>query len=626
MRRHIVLALTAGLVLALLPGAVGQARPASTPDPNVIPGAYIVVLHEAAGDPDGVAADHQRDHGARVTHVYRHALRGYAASMSDRSAARIARDSRVAWVEQDQLVYALAQSMPTGVDRVAAPTTNATAVAHLGIDGVDNKRVDVDVAIIDTGIDHNHPDLNVVSGTDCTGGGPFSSNCTDGLAGDGNGHGTHVAGTVGALDNGIGVVGVAPGARLHAVKVLRNDGSGYMSWIAAGIDWVTARAPGVAKPPGGNNIEVANMSLGCACTSAALDTALNKSVNAGVTHVVAAGNSNLDLKDNVYSPARHPKVITVSALSDGDGKSGGAKAPTCRSGEGDDIAATFTNYDSSGTYVDITAPGVCINSTWPSNSYKSISGTSMAAPHVAGGAALLASLGKYAGKPTDIAGTLKAAGNLGWTDTKNDGHHERLLDVSKADTFAPQFVGETTPASVPVAPSVLGATAVSSSQIDLKWTDNSDNEDGFRIEQADGTSWLFVASVGAGVQAYSHVGLAASTTYTYRVIAYNSAGYSPPSNEASATTWSLDSGGALTASFTYSCDKNICTFDASASGATAYSWDFGDDGEGSGVRPTHTYTAAGSWNVVLTAFKDADSKTATQTVSCTTRGRNIQCR
>lgn len=396
---------------------------------------YIVVLHDGV-DPDSAAADHRRSHGARVEFVYRHALSGYSARMSPQAAERITNDRRVASVERDQLVYANEQTMPTGVDRVATPDAIAGEVPHLTIDGTDDKRVDVDVAVIDTGIDDSHPQLNVVGGVDCAGGSPWKGSCKEVLPGDGDGHGTHVAGTIGAIDDGSGVVGVAPGARLWAVKVLRDDGSGYMSWIAAGIDWVTAN--------GGKNgpISVANMSLGCQCTSSALDTALTNSVAAGVVHVVAAGNSDLDLRTNAYSPAKHDDVITVSALSDANGRSGGGTdAPACWTSQGDDVPATFTNFDSSGDVIDITAPGVCILSTVPGGGYASYNGTSMASPHVAGAAALLTSQKHplFSDDVDVVRNTLVTNGNDGWTEAKDD-VPERLLDVSNTTVFTPKTI------------------------------------------------------------------------------------------------------------------------------------------------------------------------------------------
>ncbi len=184
-------------------------------------------------------------------------------------------------IEADRPIQALGHggtaNAPTGVRRTFAPTS-----ANIGIEGHDDKRVDVDVAIIDTGIDLDHPDLNVAGGKNCQKRTSYD---------DGNGHGTHVAGTVGGLDNGAGAVGMAPGARLWAVRVLDNSGSGTWSSVICGIDWVTAQhAP---------TIEVANMSLGGSgsdgtCASSSLHQAICNSVGSGVTYAVAAGNSSAD--------------------------------------------------------------------------------------------------------------------------------------------------------------------------------------------------------------------------------------------------------------------------------------------------------------------------------------------
>jgi subtilisin len=241
--------------------------------------------------------------------------------------------------------------------------------------------------VIDTGINKTHPDLNVVGGRNFAS--FFLSKDGNDKYEDGHGHGTHVAGTIAALDNGNGAVGVAPGARLYGVKVLSNSGTGYQSWIINGIDWVTAHA---------DTIEVANMSLGGSGTddrncgnsnNDAYHKAICKSVAAGVTYTVAAGNSNADLKNSV--PATYDEVLTVTAVSDSDGIPGGqGAAPSCRTGEKDDYAALFSNYATLTSDQDhtIAAPGVCIYSTWKNGGYNTISGTSMASPHVAGAAAL----------------------------------------------------------------------------------------------------------------------------------------------------------------------------------------------------------------------------------------------
>jgi subtilisin len=351
--------------------AVGVITPASQAAPaGAIAGSYIVVLEDGTSARN-VSADHARRFGAEIENIYRSALTGYSARMSASQVERVAADTRVAWIQLDRTVHAAAQSLPTGVNRVDAELSPTAA-----INGAD-QRVNVDVAVLDTGVDLDHPDLNVYTAG--------ARNCSTGRsADDGNGHGTHVAGTIGALDNTSGVVGVAPGARLWPVRVLNNAGSGSWSAVICGIDYVTAHA---------DLIEVANMSLSgsgaddgnCgAGNNDALHAAICESVAAGVTYAVAAGNNASNAAG--FVPAAYNEVITVSALADFNGQPGGGAAATCRS-DVDDTFASFSNY---GNDVDRIAPGVCINSTWKGGGYNTISGTSMATPHVAGGAALYA--------------------------------------------------------------------------------------------------------------------------------------------------------------------------------------------------------------------------------------------
>ncbi|MFN2589011.1 MAG: S8 family serine peptidase, partial [Actinomycetota bacterium] len=281
------------------------------------------------------------------------------------------------------------------VDRIDTELSPTAAIN--GVDGP----IDVDIAIIDSGIDLDHPDLNVVASTGCAGGGPFSQKCTDGAGDDDNGHGSHVAGIAAARDNGFGVVGVAPGARLHAVKVLDSRGSGYTSWIIAGIDWVTARAA---------TIEVANMSLGGQGWSSSYRTAVANSVAKGVVYYVAAGNEMRDVygTDGTFGtsddtiPASFPEVGTISALADFDGRPGGLGSGSYSYGVGctenrDDSFACFSNYarnvtnnpvTSSGGKIDMMLPGTAIVSTYSQGRYASTHGTSQASPHAAGLAAL----------------------------------------------------------------------------------------------------------------------------------------------------------------------------------------------------------------------------------------------
>jgi subtilisin len=372
---------------------------------------YVIVLKDSVSA-ERISNAHARSYEASVTHVYRSALKGYAARMSEHAAARIARDPRVEWIEPDRVVTTAVQSVPTGVDRVDAELSPTAR-----IDGSDD-RVNVDVAVIDTGVDLDHPDLNVYRAG--------AKNCSTGKsADDGNGHGSHVAGTIGALDNNLGVVGVAPGARLWPVRVLNNAGSGTISSVVCGIDYVTAHAA---------QIEVANMSLGgsgsddgnCGNTNKdAEHRAICRSVGAGVTYAVAAGNNHGDAAS--FVPAAYDEVMTVSALADFNGKPGSGAAATCRADE-DDTFANFSNY---GLDIDLIAPGVCIRSTWKGGGYNTISGTSMASPHVAGGAALYKA-GNPSATPETVKGALQTSGTLDWSWPSQDGDpvQERLLNVA----------------------------------------------------------------------------------------------------------------------------------------------------------------------------------------------------
>jgi subtilisin len=398
--------LAVGGMLAALLVSVMAAMPSAAAAPSGT-GSYIVVLKDTAS-PSTMARAHAGRYGARVGHVYRHALKGYSATLSSNRVAALKADPSVAAVAPDLPVHAFVQTLPTGINRIDGELSSTTS-------GDGSGDVNVDIAILDTGISNSHPELNVVGGTNCVGG--TSSN-------DDHGHGSHVAGIAAARDNGDGVVGVAPGARLHAVKVLNAAGSGTTSQIICGIDWVTARA---------GTIEVANMSLGGAsffgafsgCNSSfdPMHPAICRSVQAGVTYAVAAGNSAADA--NTFVPATYSQVITVSALADFNGLPGGGAAATCRADEDD----TFANFSNFGADVDLIAPGVCILSTHLGSGYNAFSGTSMASPHVAGAAALYKSANPGA-TPAQVKAALQNAGNLNWSDADDpDPTKERLLNV-----------------------------------------------------------------------------------------------------------------------------------------------------------------------------------------------------
>lgn len=334
-------------------------------------GRYIVVASPGA-DPAGLAAAH----GASPDLTFSAALNGFAGPLSAAQVAALRADARVLYVEPDRVVSLV---RPVAPPRVRAQLhENNFETLTTGINRIDadlNPRTDVSamgIAIIDTGIWLTHVDLNVAGNV------TFVTGTKSGN--DDNGHGTHVAGIAAAKTNDSkGVRGVAPNARLYAVKVLDRNGSGFLSWVIKGVDWVTTNAAG-------KGIRVANMSLGFEGTSSALNTAIANSVSAGVSYVVAAGNSGKDAA--TFSPANHPGVITISAIADSDGKCGGAGAATAYGA--DDTFATFSNF---GSVVELAAPGVDITSAYkgdkqnPGGLYATMSGTSMAAPHAAGAAA-----------------------------------------------------------------------------------------------------------------------------------------------------------------------------------------------------------------------------------------------
>jgi subtilisin len=377
---------------------------AFVPDSGPVPDHYIIKLRpnqQAAAVADEMALTH----GLGIGHVYQHALNGFSAFVPQGRLNFLRSDPRVVSIVEDQ--YVSIDRGPSGGSSTV-PQTIPTGIAR--VNGPGSGPVNVDVAVIDTGI-YAHKDLNVVGGTNCSTGKGYN---------DGNGHGTHVSGTIAAIDNSFGVVGVAPGARLWAVRVLNNAGSGTWASVICGIDFVTARS---------KTIKVANMSLGgsgsaTSCNDGGLHEAICNSVSAGVTYVVAAGNESDDVANHV--PAAYAEVITVSALADFDGQPGGWAAPTCRTDQ-DDTFANFSNY---GAGVDIIAPGVCILSTWNDGGYNTISGTSMASPHVAGAAALYVSKNPSA-TPSQVKAALQAAGNYNWNNADDpDGIKEPLLDVS----------------------------------------------------------------------------------------------------------------------------------------------------------------------------------------------------
>ena len=330
------------------------------------PAAWDYLDHGVAGAVQNLEAVH----GFRADHVYSASLRGFAARLTDRQIEALGNDPMVAYVEADGTMT-IPPTLPWGIDRIDAD--RSSTLAGNGSGDITN----VNAYIIDTGIDTKHLDLNVVGHVNFAGG--PNKDC--------NGHGTHVAGTVAARDNSIDVVGVAPGAPLTGVKVLGCGGSGTTSGVIKGVDWVTANA---VKPA------IANMSLGGG-VSTALDDAVIKSAGSGVFYSIAAGNSGADACNS--SPARA-----------GAGTNNGVM--TTAATDSNNEEASWSNY---GSCVDIWAPGVGILSTRKGGGTTTMSGTSMAAPHVGGTGALY--LSSHTGaSPATVENAIK----FGAADTFDD--------------------------------------------------------------------------------------------------------------------------------------------------------------------------------------------------------------
>ena len=364
MRRTTLLALLFAAIVAVLPiSAQAAAAPAAA--------RYIVVLKDAV-DSQAVADLHAARYGASVDHVWSVALHGYSAVIPNDRVAAVRADQNVAYVVPDGVATATAQVLPWGVDKIDADLSST--LAGNGSGAITN----VDAYVIDTGIDASHPDLNVVE---------FKS-FANGPKTDCNGHGSHVAGTIGAKDDSNGVVGVAPGIRLHAIKVLNCAGSGSWSSVISGINYVASTT---ARPA------VANMSLGGPQNSA-VDDAVKGAVGHGVFFAVAAGNDGGNACSHSPAAAGTAAGVATTAATDST-----------------DHEASWSNY---GSCVDLWAPGVSIYSTYKSGGYATLSGTSMASPHVAGGAALYLSTHASA-TPGGVETALKNAAVTTGTSSKD---------------------------------------------------------------------------------------------------------------------------------------------------------------------------------------------------------------
>jgi subtilisin len=440
-----------------------------------------------------------RAFGGTVRHTYR-LIPAIAATLPQKAVAALSSHPAVSVIEPDVAVYALDEyDAAWGVKKINAKTVHAGG--NLGafanpiqtINGSINSVVKV--CVIDSGIDKDHPDLypNYAGGYDFVNG--------DSDPADDNGHGTHVAGTIAAMANDLGVVGVAPQTKILAYKILGADGSGSFSDAIAAVErcqtdggMITSNSYGSSQDPG-------------SLVKAAFDNA----AALGILHVAAAGNATLFSCNKVSYPAKYDSVIAVGAT---------------------DSADKVASWSCRGPEVELAAPGVNIQSTYPDNTYATASGTSMATPHVSGLAALVFGCGlvdlNHDGVVNNVDVRLRmqqTALDLGTAGRDSSYGYGRI----QADLAATNCSVAPPPVTAPTAPDGLGVTGVTRNSVSLAWNDNSNNETNFEVWRCTGsgcTNFALVASLPTGTVNYTNSGLKRNTTYGYKVRATNGGGAS----------------------------------------------------------------------------------------------------
>ena len=427
--------------------------------------------------------------GGKIKYTY-NLIPAIAASVPEVAIEALKKNPNITDVELDSMVYALDTELENswGVKRIGAGNVHDPLVPISNGFGVK-------VAIIDTGIDYKHPDLD----DNYYGGWDFVNNGGDPM--DDNGHGTHVAGIIAAEDNDEGVVGVAPEAELYALKVLDATGSGYVSDVIFAIQWATdPDGDGSAN----DRLDIINMSLGADRGNIFFKWACNLAYDDGLLLVAAAGN---DYGGAVDYPAAYDSVIAVSAT-----------------GSNDELAY----FSSTGKQVELAAPGVSINSTLLGEGYGEKSGTSMASPHVAGTAALVWAMDDSLTNDDVRTQLQNTAEDISLLST------EQGYGLVDADEAVPQSTDTTPPAKV----TGLIITTVSYAQLDLAWNANTEEDlNYYNVYRSTTFGGPYDLVSSPTMNSYSDVGLTASTTYYYMVTAVdNSGNEGDASDEASGTT------------------------------------------------------------------------------------------
>lgn len=397
----------------------------------------------------------QKLHGY-VHHRLQH-LPVAAMTLSTDALKELAQDPTVESIQEDPIIHIRSQVVDWGMNDIQAPTAWSQGLTGKGIK----------VAVVDTGISLGNPDLVVSGGTS------MISSSYD----DDNGHGTHIAGIIGAKNNAEGVVGVAPDVQLYAVKAIDYTGSGYLSDVVSGIDWAIT-----------NHMDIINLSLASTTDSDTLHQIVDQAYNSGILVVAAAGNDGAGATDDVEYPAKYDSVIAVGAV---------------------DSSNQIAPFSSTGPEVEVTAPGVSVYSTYLNGGYATMSGTSMATPFVVGDLALW----KQA-NPTLSTSQLRSLLD------------QHVLDLGAAGRdslygFGVVQAPQQSNVSVTAAPSNFHTTSETTNTIALAW-DSVSEANTYQIKRNG------VVIYNGNTPSFTDSNLSAGTSYTYTLVASNSMGSSSP--------------------------------------------------------------------------------------------------